>query len=105
VVHRCSEAASPYERISASFVSKLAHGIKPVAIISLCCVKFWWRLHPSIMNLKFKVNFVTSRTKESCTQPDAGLLSGGGYTLSGGFWAGGGVVVELDKIYLPIIRR
>ena len=36
-------------------------------------------------------------------QPDAGTtLSGGGYSLSGGFW--GGVSIE-SKVYLPLIRR
>lgn len=34
-------------------------------------------------------------------QPDAGLLSGGGYTLAGGFWGGGGFY----RIFLPIIAR
>ena len=33
-------------------------------------------------------------------QPDAGLLTGGGYTLAGGFW--GGVAVRW-KVYLPLI--
>lgn len=35
-------------------------------------------------------------------QPDAGALSGTGYTLSGGFWygAGGG-----SALYLPLILR
>lgn len=36
-------------------------------------------------------------------QPDAGpTLSGGGYSLSGGFW--GGVSIT-GKVYLPLIRR
>ncbi len=34
-------------------------------------------------------------------QPDAGLLEGPGYRLSGGFWTGGG----LYKVYLPVIMR
>ena len=36
-------------------------------------------------------------------QPDAGaVLNGGGYSLSGGYWAG----VSLGgKIYLPMVRR
>jgi hypothetical protein len=35
-------------------------------------------------------------------QPDAGSLSGGGYTLTGGFWGGasGGY-----RIYLPVVVR
>lgn len=35
-------------------------------------------------------------------QPDAALWSGGGYTLSGGFWAG--VAAEF-RIYLPLVLR
>src|SRR5512137_1313244 len=35
-------------------------------------------------------------------QPDAGVMSGGGYTLAGGFW--GGAVAEY-KIYLPLVLR
>lgn len=35
-------------------------------------------------------------------QPDAGLLTGGDYTLGGGFWSGGAVGY---KIYLPLVLR
>ena len=35
-------------------------------------------------------------------QPDADGWSGGGYTLSGGFWGGGGVEYT---VYLPLILR
>jgi len=35
-------------------------------------------------------------------QPDAGVLSGGGYTLAGGFW--GGAAVRYG-IYLPLVLR
>jgi hypothetical protein len=35
-------------------------------------------------------------------QPDAGLLAGEGYTLSGGFWAG---VLVPYRVYLPLILR
>jgi len=34
-------------------------------------------------------------------QPDAGLLAGPGYQLSGGFWTGGG----LYRVYLPLVLR
>ncbi len=34
-------------------------------------------------------------------QPDAGVLSGGGYTLAGGFWTAGGTW----RIYLPITLK
>ena len=36
-------------------------------------------------------------------QPDAGVLSGGDYTLGGGFWGGGGAVQY--RIYLPLVVR
>ncbi len=35
-------------------------------------------------------------------QPDADLLVGGGYTLSGGFWAG---LLARYESYLPLIMR
>jgi hypothetical protein len=35
-------------------------------------------------------------------QPDASTLTGGGYTLAAGFWAGGGVVAGYD-VYLPLV--
>ena len=35
-------------------------------------------------------------------QPDAGVLTGDGYTLAGGFW--GGVSVEY-RVYLPLVLR
>ena len=38
-------------------------------------------------------------------QPDAGLLSGGGYTLGGGFWRGGAVVEVEHEVYLPLVIR
>ena len=37
-------------------------------------------------------------------QPDAGLLTGGGYSLAGGFWGGGRLSVEYE-LYLPLILR
>ena len=37
-------------------------------------------------------------------QPDAGVLSGGGYTLAGGFWGGGGAAAQY-RIYLPLVLR
>jgi len=38
-------------------------------------------------------------------QPDAGVLSGGAYTLGGGFWKGGAVATIKHKIYLPLALR
>ena len=36
-------------------------------------------------------------------QPDAGVLSGGGYTLAGGFWGGG--AAARYGVYLPLVLR
>jgi len=38
-------------------------------------------------------------------QPDAGALVGGGYTLGGGFWQGGAVVLPPYRVYLPLVVR
>lgn len=38
-------------------------------------------------------------------QPDAGAMAGGGYTLSGGFWGGGGLSGAAYNVYLPIVLR
>ena len=35
-------------------------------------------------------------------QADAGALSGGGYTLGGGFWGGG---AAQHHVYLPLVMR
>jgi len=35
-------------------------------------------------------------------QPDAGSMSGGGYTLVGGFWGGTGVAY---RFYVPLVSR
>ena len=35
-------------------------------------------------------------------QPDAGTLSGGGYTLVGGFW--GGAAIQY-KVFLPLVLK
>jgi hypothetical protein len=37
-------------------------------------------------------------------QPDAGLLTGGAYSLGGGFWGGGALVADY-AIYLPLVMR
>lgn len=39
-------------------------------------------------------------------QPDAGQLSGGQYTLGGGFWGGGELSGQASyRVYLPIVLR
>jgi hypothetical protein len=37
-------------------------------------------------------------------QPDAAVLSGGGYQLAGGFWHGG-MIAATYTLYLPLITR
>jgi hypothetical protein len=38
-------------------------------------------------------------------QPDAGVLAGGGYTLSSGYWRGGAVVRNPYLFCLPLVLR
>jgi hypothetical protein len=38
-------------------------------------------------------------------QPDAGLLTGGDYTLGGGFWGGGALPGVKYRVYLPLLMR
>lgn len=38
-------------------------------------------------------------------QPDAGLLSGGNYSLGGGFWGGGKLIGVKYYLYLPLTLR
>jgi len=38
-------------------------------------------------------------------QPDAGLLTGGGYTLAGGFWPGAALAGQYHVVYLPLVVR
>ncbi len=35
-------------------------------------------------------------------QPDAGIMSGGDYTLAGGFWGG---TIGSEGVYLPVILK
>ena len=38
-------------------------------------------------------------------QPDAGSLSGSGYTLAGGFWSEAVSVPASKELYLPLVNR
>ncbi len=40
--------------------------------------------------------------KGTIGQPDAGNLSGGGYTLTGGFWS---ITKRETRLYLPVVTR
>ncbi len=37
--------------------------------------------------------------------PDAGSLSGGEFTLAGGFWSGAVSVPPVRELYLPLVNR
>jgi hypothetical protein len=41
----------------------------------------------------------------SIGQPDAGVMTGGDYTLGGGFWGGGALTEGGYEVYLPLILR
>jgi len=47
----------------------------------------------------------TYRLSGTAGQPDAGVLTGGGYTLGGGFWRGGEVSAQSYEVYLPLMNR
>jgi len=38
-------------------------------------------------------------------QPDAGLMAGGVYAVSGGFWGGGTANASVAPLYLPLVLR
>jgi len=38
-------------------------------------------------------------------QPDAGALTGGAYSLAGGFWSGGAPAGGPYRVYLPVALR
>jgi len=38
-------------------------------------------------------------------QPDAGQLTGGDYSLAGGFWSGGVQTGSPYRVYLPVVLR
>ena len=38
-------------------------------------------------------------------QPDAGVMSGGAFTLPGGFWGGGAATITQMHLYLPAVLR
>jgi hypothetical protein len=38
-------------------------------------------------------------------QPDAGVMSGGDFTLAGGFWGGGVETITQLQLFLPVIVR
>ena len=41
----------------------------------------------------------------STGQPDAGALTGDGYTLRGGFWAGEALTGGVHRVCLPLVHR
>jgi hypothetical protein len=38
-------------------------------------------------------------------QPDAGVMTGGDFTLGGGFWGGGKLSGKTYHVYLPVVVR
>jgi len=60
----------------------------------------WWTVDGGGKTEPNDVGYALSGT---IGQPDAVGWSGGGYTLSGGFWSGGGAVEY--TVYLPLILR
>ncbi len=65
---------------------------------------FWWTVDNGGATFANGGNYSLGGTTG---QPDAGVLSGGTYTLGGGFWVGlegAAPPVEYD-IYLPLVMR
>ena len=62
----------------------------------------WWTVDGGGATLSTGEGYRLSGT---AGQPDAGVLSGGQYTLGGGFWRGGAVAQADYGIYLPLISR
>jgi hypothetical protein len=61
----------------------------------------WWTVDGGGHTLSISGDYILGST---VGQPDAGVLSGGDYTLGGGFWGGGAAAVE-HEIYLPLVLR
>lgn len=61
----------------------------------------WWSVDSGGCTARTGAGYALAGT---IGQPDSDGLSGGGYTLGGGFW-GSGVTVARDKIYLPLVLR
>jgi hypothetical protein len=62
----------------------------------------WWTVDGGGGALSIDGGYSLSST---AGQPEVGLLSDGGYTLSGGFWGGGALAEEIYRVYLPLVLR
>lgn len=63
----------------------------------------WWTVDSGGKTFSQGGDYTLSGT---AGQPDAGLLTGGEYTLGGGFWGGGEVVPAPGiEYYLPLVLR
>jgi hypothetical protein len=61
----------------------------------------WWTVDTGGITLSTADGYTLGGT---AGQPDAGLLTGGDYTLGGGFWGGGALGVH-RRLYLPLVMR
>jgi hypothetical protein len=61
----------------------------------------WWTVDSGGGILNIEGGYSLSST---IGQPDAGVLTGGAYTLGGGFWTGG-KLAAVYKTYLPLVLR
>ncbi|MGD2179343.1 MAG: hypothetical protein PVG71_16155 [Anaerolineae bacterium] len=61
----------------------------------------WWSVDAGGTTVSTAEGYALGAT---AGQPDAAVLSGGGYTLAGGFW-GGGAVAKGGTVYLPLVLR
>ena len=59
----------------------------------------WWTVDSGGVTFSAGGGYVLGST---VGQPDAGVLAGGDYVLTGGFWGG---AVAFGRIYLPLILR
>jgi hypothetical protein len=61
----------------------------------------WWTVD-SGGGISTSGNYILSGT---IGQADAGSMSGGGYTLAGGFWSEALALPASKKLYLPLVKR
>lgn len=77
----------------------------PVGLVSLAQTGYdlsWWTVDGGGAILSTGGGYRLSGT---AGQPDAGVLTGGGYTLGGGFWRGGQASGQSYEIFLPLVVR
>jgi hypothetical protein len=80
----------------------LVAAVVPLALAQTGYDLSWWTVDGGGATLITGEGYRLSGT---IGQPDAGVLTGGGYTLGGGFWRGGEVVSTRHYVYLPLVVR